>query len=271
MPMIEVPLDIPDVKVVKVEETNNGDLIVSVESLVEGTCCHGCGRNITKRNGSGRVIVLRHLSILGRRVYVRISPIRYQCTFCDGNPTTTQTLPWYYQRSPHTKDYENHILIELISSTVEDVSIKEDLGYEAIMGIIDRRVKPEINWEESKKIDAIGIDEISLKKGHKDFVVIVTARTGGKITILAVLKDRKKKTVQDFFLTIPEHLRKTVKAICSDMYDGFVNAAKEVFGSKIVVVDRFHVAKLYRKGLVPRPRSSERLNGDLGSAKMVLH
>lgn len=32
------------------------------------------------------------------------------------------------------------------------------------------------------------------------------------------------------------------------MYDGFVNAAKEVFGNKVkVVIDRFHVAKLYRK------------------------
>jgi len=31
------------------------------------------------------------------------------------------------------------------------------------------------------------------------------------------------------------------------MYDGFINAAKEVFGSKvIVVIDRFHVAKSYR-------------------------
>ena len=33
------------------------------------------------------------------------------------------------------------------------------------------------------------------------------------------------------------------------MYDGFLNAAKEVFGKRTrIVVDRFHVAKLYRKG-----------------------
>ena len=34
------------------------------------------------------------------------------------------------------------------------------------------------------------------------------------------------------------------------MYDGFINAAKEVFGKRTrIVIDRFHVAKLYRKGL----------------------
>ena len=33
------------------------------------------------------------------------------------------------------------------------------------------------------------------------------------------------------------------------MYDGFVNAAIEVFGQQKVTVDRYHVAKLYRKPL----------------------
>jgi len=34
------------------------------------------------------------------------------------------------------------------------------------------------------------------------------------------------------------------------MYDGYVNAVREVFKKKtIIVIDRFHVAKLYRRGL----------------------
>lgn len=38
--------------------------------------------------------------------------------------------------------------------------------------------------------------------------------------------------------------------VCSDLYDGFIGAAKAVFGRKVMVVaDRFHVAKLYRKSL----------------------
>ena len=33
------------------------------------------------------------------------------------------------------------------------------------------------------------------------------------------------------------------------MYDGFVNASEEVFGSRVVVIDRYHVSKLYREPL----------------------
>ena len=41
----------------------------------------------------------------------------------------------------------------------------------------------------------------------------------------------------------------TVKNVCCDMYQGYVNAVKEVFGNKVVIIDRFHLAKLYRKCL----------------------
>ncbi|HEY6411463.1 MAG TPA: transposase family protein, partial [Ktedonobacteraceae bacterium] len=40
-------------------------------------------------------------------------------------------------RSSFTQAYEKQILLRLVNSTVQDTSIKEDIGYEAIMGIID--------------------------------------------------------------------------------------------------------------------------------------
>jgi transposase len=124
------------------------------------------------------------------------------------------------------------------------------VGYESIMGIIDRYIRTEVNWESIRRVDMIGIDEIALKKGQKDFVTIVTMRVGNTTRILAVLKDRKKETVKTFFSRIPTRVRKTVRVVCSDMYDGFINAAKEVFGDKVkIIIDRFHVAKLYRKGV----------------------
>jgi len=48
------------------------------------------------------------------------------------------------------------------------------------------------------------------------------------------------------------------------MYEGFVNAAKEVFGKTIIVIDRFHVAKLYRKDLDGlRKKELKRLKNEL--------
>ena len=166
MDKFEIPLDIPEVEIENVELNQKGDIIISVKSKVKGTKCRKCGRTITNHHGYDKQINLRHLSILGRKTYIRIRPSRYQCPYCDNNPTTTQRLPWYDQRSPHTREYEKHILLLVVNSTVEDVSIKEDLGYEAVMGIINRHINYKQDWVEINKLDVIGIDEISLKKGH---------------------------------------------------------------------------------------------------------
>ena len=92
-----------------------------------------------------------------------------------------------------------------------------------------------VDWATIKKLEVIWLDEIALKKGHQDFVTIVTSRIGQETMILGVLKDRKKETVKQFLMSIPKRLRKQVRVVCSDMYDGFINAAKEVFGKRCLL------------------------------------
>jgi transposase len=190
------------------------------------------------------------LPILERKTFIRLRPKRYQCFHCHGNPTTTQTLSWYTPRSSFTKAYEKRILLSLVNSTIQDTSIKEDIDYEAIMGIIDRYIERDINWDDVTRFEVIGLDEISLKKGHRDFVAIITGRVETETVILGVLPDRKKATVKAFLSGIPQRVRHTIHAVCTDMYAGFVNAAKEVFGKRVkIVIDRFRVAKRYRSGM----------------------
>ncbi len=260
-----VQLDIPGVEVTDVRINREGEYEIRVRSTQEGCECHRCGQPATKLHGHDREIRLKHLPILGRDTFIIIRLPRYQCEECSSKPTTTQQVPWFIRRSPHTIAYEMHVLSQLIGSTVEGVSEQEGIGYGAVMGIIQRHVQAEVDWDTINSLEQLGLDEISLKKGYKDFVVIVSARIGNEIKILAVLKDRKKKTVKEFLSTIPKILIKTIRSVCSDLYDGSINAAKEVFGKRIrVVADRFHVARLYRKGLDSlRKQELKRLRGEL--------
>jgi transposase len=261
VPLLLTLLGIANILIKDIKINSKGDLIITIVSTEEGTHCHrcgrritqSCGRRITQSCGHGQEVMLRHLPVFGRKCFIRIIPVRYECSHCKGKKghavTTSQKLFWYEPRSPHTKAFEEHILLELVNSTVEDVRIKKDLGYGAVEAIIERRIERQVDWKQMKELGVLGIDEIALKKGHKDFVTIVSAKVNGELVILAVLKDRLKATVKEFLLSIPKRLRRTVTAVCSDLYEGFINAAKEVFGEKVIVVDRFHVAKLYRTRL----------------------
>ena len=250
MVTLDTLLDIEGLVIEKTVITNEGNIDIYVKSTIDGTYCHKCAGWITKPYGHAREIRLQHLSIFGHKTFIVISLPKYMCDICETNPTTTQHTDWHESRSPHTKQYEEHILIALINSTVEDVSIKESIGYEAVMGIIDRHISKTVDWNNIDKLDTLGIDEISLKKGHKDFVTVITGCANERVTILGIVNGRKKEDIKSFFRDMPRTLRKQVKCVCSDMYDGFINAVKEIFGKRVkIIADRFHVAKLYRKGL----------------------
>jgi transposase len=241
-------LELPGIKTESVERKINGEFVITVTNTAEGTICHKCGREITKFYGYGRETELRHLPILGHKTYIRIRPKRYECPYCEGNPTTTQKVLWYESGSSYTDAYEEHIILAMVSSTVKDVSMKEDIGYEAVMGIIGRRVAGEADWKSFRQPGIIGIDEISLKKGHNDFVTVLTSYAADRIRISGIISGREKNEVKKFLSGIPKRLRKSIKAVCCDMYEGYIGAAEEVFGKKVAVIaDRFHVVRLYRK------------------------
>jgi hypothetical protein len=83
---------------------------------------------------------------------------------------------------------------QLVNTTVEDVSMRENIGYDAVLGALDRQIDVKINWSEIDDLGTIGIDEIAMTKGRKNYSAIITARQkNGRTRVLAVLPDRKKR------------------------------------------------------------------------------
>ncbi len=244
---IQIPLDLPDVRVLKVSKTKAGDWLIRVESTLKGTKCRKCGREISHFHGYDHAIRLRHLPVFEQPVYVELRPKRYQCTDCQGKPTTTQRLSWHELRSPNTKPYEQWLLKFLVNSTVVDVGKKLEISEETVTGVLDRGVTKKVDWSNFERLEILGIDEIALKRGHRDYVVLITTPLKEQgVEVLAVLPDRKKETVVKFFASIPIKLRQTIERVCTDMYLGFVNAAREQLPRAHIIIDRFHVARAYR-------------------------
>lgn len=266
---LTIPLGIRNVINLGTEWGADGEIIINVESTREGTQCRVCGRRITKFKSYDDERCLRHLSLFGKAVYLRLRPKRYACT-CLHKPSTTQGLEWCEPYSPHTKAYDEHLMVQLVNSTVEDVSQKEQVGYDAVVGALKRRIQTHVDWAELEELNVLGIDEVALKKGRKNYAAIIsTQQADGQVKILAVLPDRKKKTVRQFLETIPVRLRITMETACTDMWDGYVNAVEEFAAahedvSLKVVVDRFHVSKNYRDGVDKlRKKECRRLKKEL--------
>lgn len=244
---VTIPLGIPDIRVLKTEAGDRGEIIITIESTKAGTPCRKCGKWIMKLHGCDEWVMIRHLPVFGRPSFLRYRPRRYQCQDCEGRPTTTEKLEWHDANSPHSFVYDNHILLQLVNSTVADVSLKEGLSYDRVAGALERRIEASTDWTGIAAIEVLGLDEIALKKGHRQYVTLVTGRMGdGEIVILGVLPGHEKAEVVEFLRLIPQRILQRVQTVCCDLWEAYTEAVREEIPTARIVADRFHVAKHYR-------------------------
>jgi transposase len=134
-----------------------------------------------------------------------------------------------------------------VNCTVEDVSIKEGLPYESVEGALERRIESSTDWAGMAEIEVLGLDEIALKKGQRNYVTLVTGRLGnGEIVILGVLPGHEKAEVVEFLRLIPLRILQKVQTVCCDLWEAYTEAVREEIPGARIVADRFHVAKHYR-------------------------
>ena len=99
---------------------------------------------------------------MGSVVYLRIRPTRFRWNAPQALPTTTYEHPW---------------LMPLVNSSIADVCQQEDTCDEVILGTIERWMTPDSAWEAWPPFTVLGMDEMTLKKGHRDDVVMHDQRT----------------------------------------------------------------------------------------------
>ncbi len=153
-------------------------------------------------------------------------------------------------------------------STFSDVEAKGVVTSDSLLGILDRWIASSVEWDRLEPFATLGIDEIALLKGHRDFVAVISApREGGELHVLAVLPDRLKATVLAWLQTIPAALRSSITTVCTDIWEGYITAVQEVLPDATIVIDRFHVARQYRNAVDDlRKQEVRRLQKELPKA-----
>jgi len=112
------------------------------------------------------------------------------------------------------------------------------LGYDATEGIYYRQVNKN---NTQKDIEILGIDEISMKKGHKDFVLVISDI--GNKRVIEVLENRLKESLDKYFDDMPQDVKSKIKQVSMDMWSPYYDSVAEKLPHAEIVIDRFHVMK----------------------------
>lgn len=249
--------DILDIAALRVTGYEKGleDLRVSVEFNKDSAACPTCGVRSTRRH-SQKPTPVRDLPCVGRRLLLLVPRRRFKCRPC-GKPFT-ESVPFVEFGTSFTKRYERYIYDQCYERSQAIVATQEGISDTVVRKVYDAYASMSLQPRgRPVAIRVLGIDEIATRKGHRNYACVITDID--RTRVMDVLENRLKTTVSAYLSSLPTSVKKSLRWVSIDMWEGYYQAVVEALPKRVkVVIDRFHVMKQLNGALTKCRRELQR-------------
>lgn len=206
--------------------------------------CSACSR---PRPGYDRLPARRFefVPLWGIKVFLVYAPRRVDCPECG---VRVEQMPWASGKHRLTQAYA-----WFLARWAKRLSWKEVAEvFRSSWDSVFRSVEMAVEWgrahQDLSGIEAIGIDEISRRRGHRYLTLVYQIDRHCK-RLLWVGKDRKTKTLLGFFRWLGQERSAGLRYVCSDMWKPYLKVIARKAGQAVHVLDRFHIMAHFSKAL----------------------
>ena len=182
---------------------------------------------------------IRHLDIWGKATYIHFAARRFDCRGC--KQPFTESLSWVESKRRESIAYELHIYEQCKHTSQSRVTEREGLHAETVKVIFQRWAKRAEKQQQWQTVRCLGIDEISLHKGHRHFVLVLSDLE--RHCVIAVLAERSQEVLEAWLDKLSEAQRKAIRLVAMDMWVPYRSVIKAKLAHAEIVADRFHVMK----------------------------
>jgi transposase len=222
-----------------VEGTERPTLEVEVLARKNGRpICSGCGR---PGPGYDRLPERRFefVPLWGIAVYFVYAMRRVDCRSCG---VTVERVPWARGKSHLTTSYRWFLARWAKRMSWQEVASVFRTNWRNVFESVKHAVFWGIFHQELGSIEAIGVDEIQWQRGHNYLTLVYQIEDGMK-RLLWVAQDRTEDSLRRFFPTLSDEVRQSIRFVCSDMWQPYLNVIAEQLKQAVHVLDRFHIMK----------------------------
>ena len=200
--------------------------------------CSGCGQ---PGPGYDRLPVRRFqfVPLWGIAMYFVYARRRVDCPTCG---VTVEHLPWARGKSRLTTSFRWFLARWAKCLPWEEVARIFHTTWKNVFGSVKHAVFWGIAHEDFKGIEAIGVDEIQWRRGQRYLTVVYQIEEGLK-RLLWVAPDRTEESLRGFFRFLSDEARQSIRFVCSDMWQPYLNVVAEQLKDAVHVLDRFHIMK----------------------------
>tara|TARA_B100000315_G_C14518391_1_gene560317 strand:- start:16 stop:1305 length:1290 start_codon:yes stop_codon:yes gene_type:complete len=188
------------------------------------------------------------------RVMLHFMSRRFDCEQCA--LPFTEVLASIDLHRRQTLRFEEYIYKRCLSSTRKAVACEEWLDQDAVKEIFKRWAKKKLKNQERLMTRVLGIDEITLKKNHKQYALVISDLE--RRCVLAVLPDREQESLKEWLEALSPAQRKAIKVASIDMWQPYRAVVAAELPHADIVADRFHVMKQLNDRLTQLRRAIQR-------------
>jgi transposase len=201
---------------------------------------------------------VRDLSCGPYRIYLEFEVRRVLCRSCQA--VKRERLLFLTDGALHTKRFAYYVGRRCRSATIADIAAELHLGWDSVKELDKQYMRAQLARAGTPGPKAIGIDEISIRKGHTYRIVVSDLIRRRPIWFGG--EDRSEASMAKFYEWLEEKKSRGIRLAVMDMWKPFRNATHTHAPQAAILFDKFHIVRHLGEAL-DKVRKSEyaRLSG----------
>jgi transposase len=180
---------------------------------------------------------VRDLSCGDMRVYLDIEVRRVQCTVC--KTVKSERLDWLADNALYTKRFAWYVGRRCRQASIQDVAKELKLDWHTVKSLEKQYMAEQLKRAGMPGPKAIGIDEISIRKGHTYRIVVSDLIR--KRPIWFGGEDRSEASMALFYKALGARKSAGIRLAVMDMWKPFRKATQAHAPQAAILFDKFHI------------------------------
>lgn len=213
--------------------------------------CSGCGQAAP---GYDHLPERRYqfVPLWGLAVFFVYAPRRVECPRCG---VKVERVPWAEGKHQLTTTYQWFLAFWSKYLAWQQVATVFHTPWSTVYRSVQMAVEWGLERRSLDGIDAIGVDEVQWRKGHR-YLTLVYQIGASCRRLLYIGEERTEASLTGFFDLLGAARSAALRFVCSDMCAAYLKVIATRAGQAVHVLDRFHIMKLLN-GAVDEVRRGE--------------
>lgn len=179
------------------------------------------------------------MSCADHRIYLDLEVRRVDCRQCGA--VKRERLDFLVENALHTKRFALYVGRRCRSGTIRDVAEELRLDWQTVKRLEMDYMREQIRRVGTPGPKVIGIDEISIRKGHTYRIVVSDLERRRPIWFGG--DDRSEASMDQFYRFLGQKKAKRIRLAVMDMWKAFRNSTHRHAPQAAILFDKFHVMK----------------------------